>query len=305
MTFATPNAVKELRERTGAGMMDCKKALDENQGNFDKAIEWLRTKGLSAAAKKAGRVAAEGVVTTFVTGDAKLGVILEVNSETDFVARNDKFQILVKNLAQHIASQKPANVEALLKQKYAALPSQTVQEAVAEAVATIGENLVLRRFQILEGGHVTAYLHGEGRIGVLVQLENGDSKLSAFAKDVAMHVAATNPLCVKSDELDANTIAKEREILIGKARETGKKEEMIGKIVEGQINKWKSEVCLLDQKFVKNPDQTVREYQTQVGKELSLAVAVKKFVRFELGEGIEKKKDDFASEVAAQLKAHQ
>lgn len=298
------NHVKELRERTGAGMMDCKKALAETAGDFEKAIEWLRKKGLSAAGKKAGRVAAEGAVSTFVSADGKTGVLLEINSETDFVAKNDKFQALVKGIVQHIATNKPANMDALVAQKFNA--NQTVKDVITEAVATIGENIVLRRFETFDLGNktglVVGYLHGEGRIGVLVEVEGATAAATSFAKDVAMHVAAMNPLCVRGEELASDLVAKERDVLKAKALESGKKADMIDKIVEGQINKWKSEVCLLNQKFVKNPDISVADLQKQTGTSLGLTLNVKRFVRFELGEGIEKKKDNFAEEVAAQLK---
>lgn len=294
-------AVKELRERTGAGMMDCKKALAEVNGDFDQAIDWLRKKGLSNAAKKSGRVAAEGTVTALLAGDSKSAVLLEVNSETDFVARNEKFQLLVKNLASHALANKPATAEAMLTQKFASQAGKTVSEALTESVATIGENMVLRRLMTYEaaaGGIVSAYVHGEGRIGVLVEIE-GSAAAASVAKDVAMHVAAVNPLCATADGLDPAAVAKERDVLKGKALESGKKPEMVDKIVEGQIAKWKSEVCLVNQKFVKNPDVTVGDFLKEAGN----GAKIRRFVRFELGEGIEKPTSNFAEEVAAALKA--
>ncbi len=293
-------AVKELRERTGAGMMDCKRALSEVGGDFDKAIDWLRKKGLSAAAKKAGRIASEGTVAVALSSDSKSALLLEVNSETDFVARNEKFQVLVKQLADHILSSKPNNVEALLAQKFLARPSQTVQETLTEAVATIGENMLIRRFVLLNagsGGFFTGYVHGEGRIGVLVEME-GSASAGSAAKDVAMHVAAMNPLCATGEDLDPQLVARERDVLKSKALESGKKPEMVDKIVEGQLSKWKSEVCLVNQKFVKNPDVTVGDYLKQAGGGAKL----RRFARFELGEGIEKPTSNFAEEVAAALK---
>ncbi|MBX9767136.1 MAG: translation elongation factor Ts, partial [Bdellovibrionales bacterium] len=254
----TAKTVSELRERTGAGMMDCKKALTENSGDLEKATEWLRKKGLSAAAKKTGRVAAEGLVSAWTSPDLKTAVILEVNSETDFVARNDKFQALVKNVTAHIATNKPKDMATLLTQKYQG--GGTVQDALTTEIATIGENLVLRRFELIDltgtKGGVISYLHGEGRIGVLVELtaqNDATAKAPQFAelaKDIAMHVAAMNPACARAEELNSALVEKEREILTGKARESGKKEEMIPKIVEGQLSKWKAEVVLIDQAFV-------------------------------------------------------
>lgn len=306
----TAKTVSELRERTGAGMMDCKKALTENSGDLEKATEWLRKKGLSAAAKKTGRVAAEGLVSAWTSTDFKTAVILEVNSETDFVARNDKFQALVKNLTVHIATNKPKDMSVLLTQKYHG--AGTVQDALTTEIATIGENLVLRRFELIDlsgtKNGVISYLHGEGRIGVLVELtaqNEATTKAPQFAelaKDIAMHVAAMNPACARAEELSATLVEKEKEILTGKARESGKKEEMIPKIVEGQLSKWKAEVVLVDQAFVKNPDLKVKDLVKQVSDTLKDQIAVKRFIRFELGEGIEKKTANFAEEVAAALK---
>lgn len=217
MNTISPTVVKELREQTGAGMMDCKKALSETNGDVEKAVEWLRKKGLSAASKKAGRVAAEGLVTSYIHGEGRIGVLLEVNSETDFVARTEQFQNLVK--------------------------------------------------------------------------------------DIAMHIAATNPLCVRAEELPGDIVAKEKEILRAKALESGKKPEMLDKIVEGQINKWKADVCLMDQKFVKNPDISVAQLLTEAIAKIGENIVVRRFTRYELGEGIEKKTSNFAEEVAAQIKA--
>ena len=306
----TAKTVSELRERTGAGMMDCKKALTENSGDLEKATEWLRKKGLSAAAKKSGRVAAEGLVSFWTSSDCKTGVLLEVNSETDFVARNDKFQAFSKNLTQHIATHKPKDMPSLMLQKYQG--GGTVQDALTAEIATIGENLVLRRFEVVDlagtKNGVVGYLHGEGRIGVLVEMTaNNDTttkspQFAELAKDVAMHVAAMNPVAARPDEIPSALVEKEKEILIGKARESGKKEEMIPKIVEGQLSKWKGEIVLVDQAFVKNPDIKVKDLIKQVSDTLKDQINVRRFVRFELGEGIEKKQANFAEEVAAALK---
>lgn len=291
--------VKELREKTSAGMMDCKKALEETQGDFEAAIEWLRKKGLSNAAKKAGRIAAEGAV--FAQVQNNVGIVVEVNSETDFVARNDGFRAFVKNVADHIVSSKATGE--LLDQPYHKNSSQKVSDLLKENIASIGENLVIRRSEKYEGTATTlvhSYIHGEGKIGVLLEI-TGDAKSDAvrnYAQDVALHIAAMNPMAISGDQLPAAVIAKEKEILKAKALEQGKKPEMLDKIVEGQIRKFMAESCLLDQSFVKNPDIKVSEHLKAGG-----GLTVKRFARFELGEGIEKKKDDFAAEVAAQTAA--
>jgi elongation factor Ts len=290
--------VKELREKTSAGMMDCKKALEETQGDFEAAVEWLRKKGLSAAAKKSGRVAAEGAVFAQVANN--VGIVVEINSETDFVARNDGFRTFVKNIADHIMAVK--SMEELLDQVYHKNNSQKISDLLKENIATIGENLVVRRHQKYEGTSSTlvhTYVHGEGKIGVLLEVTGSptDEKVRGFAQDVALHIAAMNPMAISGDQIPADVVAKEKEILKAKALEQGKKPEMLDKIVEGQIRKFLAESCLNDQAFVKNPDLKVSEY-LKTGN-----VQVKRFVRFELGEGIEKKKDDFAAEVAAQQAA--
>lgn len=288
--------VKELREKTSAGMMDCKKALEETKGDFEAAVEWLRKKGLSAAAKKAGRIAAEGAVFAQVKNN--VGVVVEINSETDFVARNDGFRAFVQNVADHVVAAK--GTDNLLQQAYAKNPSQTVEDLVKENIATIGENLVIRRAEKYEATANTlvhTYVHGEGKIGVLVEVTKGTGDTQAYAQDVALHIAAMNPMAISGDQMPAEVVAKEKEILKAKALEQGKKPEMLDKIVEGQIRKFLAESCLNDQAFVKNPDIKVSEHLKAGG------VQVKRFVRFELGEGIEKKKDDFAAEVAAQTAA--
>lgn len=301
--------VKELREKTNAGMMDCKKALEEAKGNFEAAVEWLRVKGLSSAAKKADRIAAEGSVYTEKSG--KTGVVVEVNSETDFVARNDAFKEFVKNIAAHVAH---TNEQVqILEQIYAKNKSVKIGDLLKETIAKIGENVVIRRaekYTETENSYVHTYTHGEGKIGVLVEVaaENaaqaGSADLKTFAQDVCLHIAAMNPMALSQDQMDPAVVAKEKEILKAKNLEQGKKPEMIDKIVEGQIRKFLAENCLLEQQFVKNPDLKIADYAKDVGKKLSTTVTVKRFVRYELGAGIEKKSTDFAAEVAAQVKGH-
>lgn len=295
--------VKELREKTNAGMMDCKKALEETKGDFNAAVEWLRVKGLSSAAKKAGRIAAEGTVAAW--SDGKTGVLVEVNSETDFVARNPGFQTFVKQLTEHVAKNPVGEIG---QQKFAPT-GKTVEESTKDLVATIGENIVLRRsvrYDLQGSGIVHTYLHGEGKIGVMVEIAGptGSADLKTFAQDVCLHVAAMNPAAISSDQMPADVVAKEKEILKAKNLEQGKKAEMIDKIVEGQIKKFLSESCLLDQAFVKNPDQKVSDYMKETAKKAGGDVKILRFARYELGEGIEKKSNDFAAEVAAQMKGH-
>ncbi|OYZ24728.1 MAG: translation elongation factor Ts [Bdellovibrio sp. 28-41-41] len=301
--------VKELREKTNAGMMDCKKALEESKGNFDAAIEWLRVKGLSAASKKADRIAAEGAVYTEKNG--KTGVVVEINSETDFVARNDGFKDFVKNIAAHVAH---TNEQvAILEQIYHKNPSQKIGDLLKETIAKIGENIVVRRgvkYTESANSYVHTYTHGEGKIGVLVEVtaENAahasSSDLKTFAQDVSLHIAAMNPMALSQDQISPEVVAKEKEILKAKNLEQGKKAEMIDKIVEGQIRKFLAENCLLEQQFVKNPDLKIADYAKETSKKVGSTVTVKRFVRYELGEGIEKKSTDFAAEVAAQVKGH-
>lgn len=301
--------VKELREKTNAGMMDCKKALEEAKGDFEAAVEWLRVKGLSSAAKKADRVAAEGLVYTETNG--KTGVVVEVNSETDFVARNDAFKDFVKNIAAHVAHN---NEQVhILEQMYAKNPSVKIGDLLKETIAKIGENVVVRRgekYTATANSYVHTYTHGEGKIGVLVEVaaENAAQSqapdLKIFAQDVSLHIAAMNPMALSQDQMDPAVVAKEKEILKAKNLEQGKKAEMIDKIVEGQIRKFLAENCLLEQQFVKNPDLKIADYAKDIGKKLGTTVTVKRFVRYELGAGIEKKSTDFAAEVAAQVKGH-
>ena len=292
MAQITAALVKELRERTGAGMMDCKKALTAVEGDMDKAIDFLREKGLAAAAKKAGRIAAEGVVGSFVSADGKIGAIVEVNCETDFVAKTDGLKKLVEKIAAHIVATKPADVEALLASE---LDGQTVEALVTASVAKIGEKISVRRFALYEApeGVVAAYIHGGGKIGVVVELKGGNAELG---KDVAMHVAAANPSYLERSQVPAAELEHEKEVLSEQAKNEGKPEKIIEKMVMGRINKYYKEVCLVDQEFVKDPDQTVGKLVKAAGAE------VLAFSRFQLGEGIEKKQEDFAAEVMSQIK---
>ncbi len=301
--------VKELREKTSAGMMDCKKALEETQGNFEAAIEWLRKKGLASASKKAGRIAAEGLVNAAVFG--KTGVVVEINSETDFVSRNDGFKNFVTEMTSHVAQSKAT--DDILAQPFHKNPSLKVEDHLKETIAKIGENIVIRRAQKYElngNGLVHTYVHGEGKIGVLLEVGTTTAESAShpdfktLAQDIALHIAAMNPMAITGAEVPAEVVAKEKEILRGKNIEQGKKPEMIDKIVEGQIRKFLAENCLVEQSFVKNPDLKVSDYMKETGKKVGGEISIKRFTRFELGEGIEKKKDDFAAEVAAQVKGH-
>lgn len=302
--------VKELRERTNAGMMDCKKALEETKGNFDAAIEWLRVKGLSAAAKKAGRIAAEGTVFAQTLGNT--GIVVEVNSETDFVARNEGFRNLVLDIAEHIT--KAANVVGdILEQAFHKNPTKKIADIMTEATATIGEKIAIRRFEKYTASPdsiVHTYVHGEGKIGVLIEVAaskpeaTNNPEVRTFAQDLCLHIAAMNPMAISSEQIPAEVVAKEKEVLKAKNLEQGKKAEMIDKIVEGQIRKFLAENCLVDQAFVKNPDLKISDLAKEVGKKVGADLTVKRFARFELGAGIEKKSIDFAAEVAEQMKGH-
>jgi len=303
MAEITATTVKELRERTGAGMMDCKKALAENNGEMEAAIDWLRAKGLAAAAKKAGRTAAEGLVGVAVAGAR--GAVVEVNSETDFVAKNEIFQDFVRNVAQ-IALKNGSDVEALSN---AAYPSGgTVAETLTDNIAKIGENQSLRRAAVVEvkEGVVVPYVHnqvvpGLGKIGVLVALESAApaETLTALGKQIAMHVAAANPLALNADDLDADLIERERSIAMEKAKESGKPQNIVEKMVEGGLAKFRKDNALLSQLFVMDGKTPVADVVAQAGKEAGTPVTLAGFIRFQLGEGIEKKQEDFAAEVAA------
>lgn len=288
MAQITAALVKELREITGAGMMDCKKALVECEGDKDKAIDYLREKGIAKAAKKAGRIASEGVVAA--ASDGKTACIVEINSETDFVAKNENFLALVKKIAEHIVACKPADMDALNASQ---MDGKTVAEVMTEAVASIGEKLSLRRFEVYttEDGQLATYIHMGGKIGVIVELSGGDATLG---KDVAMQIAAAKPQCIGRDDVDQEALAHEREVLRKQALEEGKPEKIVEKMVDGRINKYYKEVCLVEQEFVKDSDKTI--------KDILAGVEVRRFARFEMGEGLEKKNEDFAAEVAAQMK---
>ena len=294
MAQITAAIVKELRERTGAGMMDCKKALVATEGDMEKAIDFLREKGLSQAAKKAGRVAAEGAVVAFVSEDGKTGAIVEVNCETDFVGKNENFQALAKSIAAKIVAENPADVEALLASE---MDGKTVKDVVTEAIAKIGENISVRRFVRYKSaeGTVYSYIHGGGKIGVLVDMKGGDAELG---KDVAMQVAAANPQYLNRNEVPATELEHEKEILTEQARNEGKPENIIAKMVLGRINKYYKEVCLVDQEFIRDGDLTI----SKLLKSKNADVA--RFARFQLGEGIEKKQENFADEVAAFIKKY-
>ena len=303
MAEITAATVKELRERTGAGMMDCKKALGETGGDMEAAIDWLRTKGLAAAAKKAGRTAAEGLVGVSVAGNR--GAVVEVNSETDFVAKNEQFQEFVRTVAQ-LAVAGTGTVEGLLA---ASWPSGgTVQEKLTSNIATIGENQSLRRSAVLQvpQGVVVSYVHnaaaaGLGKIGVLVALEStGDAeRLSALGKQLAMHIAAANPQALTGDELDPATIERERAIAVEKASESGKPANIVEKMVEGAIAKYRKENALMSQLFVMDNKTKIEDVIAAEAKAIGTPIALNAYVRFQLGEGIEKKESDFAAEVAA------
>ncbi|AYF54798.1 elongation factor Ts [Clostridium sp. K25] len=302
----TAKMVKELRETTGAGMMDCKKALTETAGDMEKAIEFLREKGLAAAAKKAGRVAAEGIVTTYISEDNKTAVVLEVNCETDFVAVNESFVEFTNTIAKQIAESNVSDVEALLEEKYVADTDVTVKEALTALIAKIGENMNIRRFEKLtvESGAINGYVHGDGKIGVLVQLdcEKQSDVLMPLAKDIAMQVAAVNPLFLDETSVDQTVLEKEREIYRVQALNEGKPEKIVEKMVEGRVKKYLKEVCLVDQVWVKNSDYTIKQLVAEKSKEVGSTITLSKFVRFERGEGIEKKEENFAEEVQRQMK---
>jgi elongation factor Ts len=299
----TAAAVKELRERTGAGMMDCKKALAETGGDMEAAVDWLRAKGLAAAAKKAGRTAAEGLIAVAVSGTR--GAVVEVNSETDFVAKNEQFQEFARNVAQ-LALEHGGDVEALGAAQYPG--GGTVAEALTENIAKIGENQSLRRAALLEvnQGAVVPYVHnavapGLGKIGVLVALESGApaETLQALGKQVAMHIAAANPLALNGDDLDPALVERERSIAMEKAKESGKPDNIIEKMVEGGLAKFRKENALLSQLFVMDNKTPLADVLAAAAKEAGSGIEIASFVRFQLGEGIEKKQDDFAAEVAA------
>ncbi|MAS07371.1 MAG: elongation factor Ts [Ahrensia sp.] len=300
----TASLVKQLRDMTGAGMMDCKAALTETGGNIEEAVDWLRKKGIAKADKKSGRTAAEGLVG--VASDDNGAVVVEVNSETDFVARNEAFQELVRNIAD-AALATDGSVEAVASAAYPG-GSKTIEQAVKDAVATIGENMALRRAARLDGT-VATYVHnsvsdGLGKLGVLVAIETAGDKdaARAFGRQVAMHVAATNPMALDVTDLDQAAVERERAIFSEQARASGKPENIIEKMVEGRLRKFYEEVCLVKQAFVINPDLTVEKALAEAEKEIGAPAKIAGFVRFALGEGVEKEETDFAAEVAAAAK---
>ncbi|MDB0439689.1 translation elongation factor Ts [Clostridioides difficile] len=303
MANITAQMVKELRESTGAGMMDCKKALQEAEGNMEKAVDLLREKGLSKAAKKAGRVAAEGLVAIEMNDDNTVASMVEVNSETDFVAKNEDFKVFVKDAACMALATDKEDVASLLGETHR--EGITLQEVLNNRVAKIGEKLDFRRFaKVVTNGQVAGYIHGGGKIGVLVEMETEarDAKVLDLGKDVAMQVAAMNPKYVSRDEVDAEYIAHETEVLTQQALNEGKPANIVEKMVKGRLEKELKEVCLLEQTFVKNPDITVKQLVADVAKAVGSDIKVVKVVRFEVGEGIQKREENFAEEVAKQLK---
>ena len=292
--MVSASTVKELREKTGAGMMDCKKVLTETDGDIEKAIELLRERGIAKAAKKSDRIAAEGIVEAYISEDGKIGAVVEVNSETDFVAKNDEFKQFVLNIAKQIVEQNPSDVESLLSQKSITDSSKTVNEVLTEKIATIGENMTIRRFARFESnGLVEKYIHGDGKIGVLVEMENADSEL---AKDICMQIAAAKPEFLDIESVPEQRVEKEMEILKAQAMNEGKPAQIAEKIVQGRIGKFYGEICLVEQIFVKNSDLKVKDLLSSKGAK------VVRFARFEKGEGIEKKEENFAEEVMNQLK---
>ena len=301
----TASMVKELREMTGAGMMDCKKALNETNGDMDAAIEFLRKNGQAKAEKKAGRIAAEGIVKAVVKDD-KVAAIVEVNSETDFVAKNEEFQGFVDAVVNQVADSDEADMDAFMAEAWAADTTKTVKDALVEKVAVIGENLNIRRFEkIVTDGCVVDYIHGGGRIGVLIEAEADvvNDEIKKCLKNVAMQVAAMSPKYTSRAEVSQEYMDHEKEILLAAAKKENpeKPENIIEKMIIGRLNKELKEICLLDQAYVQDSDLTVAKYVEKVAKENNANVTVKRFVRFETGEGIEKKQEDFAAEVAAQM----
>lgn len=303
MANISAQLVKELREMTGAKMMDCKKALVETEGNIEKAVEFLREKGLADAAKKSGRVAAEGIVKTYITEDSKKGSVLEFNCETDFVAANEEFVAFADRLAQMAVETSATTVEELLNEKFEG--ESTVSESLKALIAKLGENMTVRRFTkfAIENGIVKSYIHGGGRIGVLVEVacDTASDVLDEVAKEVCMQIAAANPLFLSKNEVDQDSIEKEKEIYRVQALNEGKPEKIVEKMVMGRIQKYYKEVCLLEQLWVKDGDKTITKFLEEKSKEVGSPITVTKFVRYERGEGIEVEKIDFAEEVARQI----
>jgi len=303
----TAAMVKELREMTGAGMMDCKKALTEADGNMEKAVEILREKGLAASAKKAGRIASEGMVEVYLTEDNKVGAIVEVNSETDFVAKNQVFRDYVAAVAKQASETTAADMDAFFEEKWALDSQYTVREALSQQVAVIGENLNIRRFEKYEkaqAGKLVSYIHGGGRIGVMIELacENEAEELVELGKNIAMQIAALNPKFIAESDVPAEFIAKETEILTAQAKNDPKNakkpDNIIAKMIEGRLKKELKEFCLVEQPYVKDTDMTVQQYIDSVAKVVGAPISIARIVRFETGEGMEKKEENFAEEVA-------
>ncbi len=299
----TAQMVKELREATGAGMMDCKKALTEADGNMERAVDILREKGLSKAAKKADRVAAEGLVTIKTNADHTVAAIVEVNSETDFVAKNQDFKDFVADVAEMVLEGDAADLEALLASNHK--EGKVLKDVLNDRVATIGEKLDVRRFEkISTNGKVAGYIHGGGKIGVVVELatESNDEKVLALGKDIAMQIAAMNPKYISRDDVDPDYIAHETEVLTQQALNEGKPANIVEKMVVGRLNKELKEVCLVDQVFVKDSELTIAKLIAKVAKEVASDISIANMVRYEVGEGIEKREENFAEEVAKQMK---
>ncbi|MBE5846392.1 MAG: elongation factor Ts [Lachnospiraceae bacterium] len=311
MANITAAMVKELREMTGAGMMDCKKALGETDGNMDEAVEFLRKKGLAGAEKKAGRIAAEGICATCLVDNDKKAVVVEVNAETDFVAKNEKFQNYVADVAAQAVKTTAKDMDAFLAEKWDKDPSLTVKEALSSQISIIGENMNIRRFEQMEeqNGFIVSYIHAGGKIGVLIDVETDviNDAVREMGKNVAMQAAALSPKFTTRAEVDADYIEKEKEILkaqiMNDPKESQKPEKVIEGMIMGRINKEMKEIVLMDQVYVKAEDgkQTVEKYVQEVAKAEGAKIAIKKFIRFETGEGLEKKNEDFAAEVAKQM----
>lgn len=308
MADITSAMVKELRERTSAGMMDCKKALVESLGDMEKAIEWLREKGLSQAAKKASRIAAEGVVAQYTNEEGTIGAIVEVNCETDFVAKTDNFINFANKVAKQVALANPADVDALMAQKFVDDESKTISDLVSDATVAIGEKISIRRFTRYEtSGIVSTYIHLGGKVGVMVEVDtDGEGRLQddvkTFAHDLALQIAAAKPEAVRRAEVDASKLEKEKEILRAQALNEGKPEKIVERMVEGRIEKFYKEVCLLEQAFVKDPEKSITKLMEEIAKATGATLDIVRFTRYERGEGIEKRKDDLAAEIAAMQK---
>ena len=303
MASVTAQLVKELREMTGAKMMDCKKALVETEGNIEKAVEFLREKGLADAAKKSGRIAAEGIVKTYITDDKKSGSVVEFNCETDFVAANEEFIAFADKLAKIVVEASATTVEELLNEKFEG--EATVSDSLKALIAKLSENMTVRRFTKFsaKSGIVKSYIHGGGRIGVLVEVacDKDSEVLEEVAKDICMQIAAANPLFLSKDQVDTESMEKEKEIYRVQALNEGKPEKIVEKMVDGRIQKYFKEVCLLEQPWVKDGDMSIAKLCEQKSKEVGSTITVTRFVRYERGEGIEVEKVDFAEEVARQI----